>query len=1181
VFLRRRDIVVDSGASRIYFCDERFFTDIQPLTHPIYINTAEKDRVCPVIAVGRVELHVEATFPDQTSNQIITLIFNEAYLAPEFGFNLLSTHRISHDESDRVTGHSFIDGPEGSYFMLKSAIQIKLTTTSGIKVLKPALSPTESRLRVTMSSDDSTTTDLDDQAFLAFAAANKSLTGTPLEVHRLLGHVNMKTVCQLLGTGKTKETFCYSCAMSKNPRQPVAKAASHSITYKPGQLTHSDIWGPVSTPSYAGKRFAVLFVDEATHFMSVFAIEKKSDLLEAFKEHRATLGRHGITIGPKCTIQSDNALEYTAGEFAAYCKLHFITQRFSPTYTASMNGKAERMWRTIFEMVRSMLFDAGLSLLHWAHALYHAEYLINRLPSRAINGKIPLQCLTGRKPDLSQLHIFGQRVCVGLEPRPALGPQSEDGIYIGCAEDTIGHIIWIPARRNTTVSRNVQFEPMQPRRVPPDPSLDGLLDPREAQIELGPVSTDDSTGHPSLEVSMIPTSTEPPVEPAPVGPSIAPPRSVDPLAPTRRSSRLQAAPPTRRSLRSPYDARIIDKFTDNSGPVYRVHYNNTEPGDDEWLPATKLRDKQHLIDAYEVSIADSTELDALTDHGTNQFETEIATIALIGAPCTEDSPDASDNPSMASPSAPFLVTSDPQSLREALASPNSREWTAAIHTEARVLKDAGTFSIVPRKPWMRLLRCKFIFKLKRNADGTIERFKARLVALGFMQREGIDFFEVFAPVVHYDTIRAFLAIVAELNLELHMMDVQSAFLNPTIEEELYMEIPKGAEQFFAFDTPVSTSDCVLRLHKSLYGLRQAPRRWNETIHAALISLGFQRSQSDPCLYLRDMGTDRAMIVTIFVDDMLIGSKSLEAIEQFKADITAKFKMSDLGEAKLCLGIEIRRDRSLRTLSLSQPRYINDILSRFKHHNIQPKDIPMRTDAHSGIRGEPHTNQGEYRTLVGSLMYLATSTRPDIAYATSFLARHMQTPCEEHWNMAIHVLGYLKKTATMGITYGKLPSGHHPNTVIGYSDASHNNPELSSKSVTGNVFYLNGGAIAWASKTQSVTAQSTLESEYIALARAAKEIVYLRRILEDLGHEQNTTTLFGDNQPSIQLATNYGTSSRTKHIDLRYHYIREVVAAQIIQLEYLRTDSMVADILTKPLAKDAFRTHRDHMLGSKK
>jgi hypothetical protein len=455
---------------------------------------------------------------------------------------------------------------------------------------------------------------------------------------------------------------------------------------------------------------------------------------------------------------------------------------------------------------------------------------------------------------------------------------------------------------------------------------------------------------------------------------------------------------------------------------------------------------------------------------------------------------------------------------------------------------------------------KWVFTIKRDANGNVERYKARLVAKGFQQREGVDFNEVFAPVSKHSTLRALLATVAERDLHLHQLDVKTAFLNGDLEEVIYMRQPAGYEQ--------GGPRTVCRLRKALYGLRQAPRAWHAKLKSTLEKMGFEASVADASLFVRNQG-GHVVYLLVYVDDILIASQDLATVTTVKVELGSEFDVRDLGESKFFLGMEITRSREDGTVKLSQARAIKDLVSKFELGAAKTKSTPISVTTRlcKGDSNEVDKTRVPYVQLVGSLLYLASCTRPDISQAVGALSRYMAHPTEHHWSTAKGVLRYLAGTSDLGIVF-KRGEG----TLVGYCDADYAGDVDTRRSTTGYVFLFGGGAVSWSSKLQPTVALSTAEAEYMAAASAVREALWLRKLLGDLGYDcTQPVPILCDNQAALKLLVNPIVSARSKHIDVLHHFARERVALREVCFDYCRTESMIADCLTKAVPEHKFLT----------
>jgi hypothetical protein len=422
---------------------------------------------------------------------------------------------------------------------------------------------------------------------------------------------------------------------------------------------------------------------------------------------------------------------------------------------------------------------------------------------------------------------------------------------------------------------------------------------------------------------------------------------------------------------------------------------------------------------------------------------------------------------------------------------------------------------------------------------------------------GIDYEEIFAPVLHTNTLRFLLGYVASHDYEVEKVDVQTAFLYERLDEEVYVRPPPEPEEQHTNFEVASWESRVWRLKKALYGLKQAPRVWQKRVLQFMISRRFEQSQGDPGLYLRRGDNENLTIVLIYVDDILIMAKTKGETEWFKQELRQEFAIRDMGEARWFLGILIQRDRSKRELSICQGKYTTSILETFGMMDCKPNSVPFRKQNAEDSEGKAIICP--YRELIGATMYLATMTRPDIMWSVSYLSRFISNATNSHWMAAKGLLRYLKGTCNMGLKFG----GDH--TIQGYSDADWAGDTTSRKSTGGYVFTIGRTAFSWQSKLQSVVAASSTEAEYIAMAQAAREALWVRKIAAELKIlPEGGVILKGDNMGALKLGKNNMTTARSKHIDIIYHFTRNYVEQELIKLEYVSTEDMVADMMTKAL-----------------
>ncbi|UYV62815.1 hypothetical protein LAZ67_2002020 [Cordylochernes scorpioides] len=470
----------------------------------------------------------------------------------------------------------------------------------------------------------------------------------------------------------------------------------------------------------------------------------------------------------------------------------------------------------------------------------------------------------------------------------------------------------------------------------------------------------------------------------------------------------------------------------------------------------------------------------------------------------------------------FLDIIEPTTFEQAINSKEAPYWRRAMKDELRSLEDRNTWTLSDLPLGKRPISSRWVFKIKTNSKGDVERFKARLVARGFSQKRNVDFFETYSPVINFSVIRMIFALTINKNWYNRHLDVDNAYLYGELNEEIYMSPPDGSND-------EKCEGKVLKLNRPIYGLRQSGLEWYCTLDKALEDIGFRRLAACNCLYTFE---DKA-VIAVYVDDLALFAESEDILTNIEEKIREKFKIKNLGPIKYFL------DNSIP---------------------ITKKDCPTTDKEKDEIKHVP------YRELIGSLLYLANSSRPDMTFAVTKLAQFCSNPGERHWQAAKHILRYLQATKNVSLIYKR-----GSDDILAFSDSDWANDIDDRRSTSGSAVTINGCLVSWRSKKQNCVSLSTMESEYIALAQTTKEILWIAQILENLKCLTNASrpiTIFCDNRAAIEFSKNNIENNRSKHIDIRYHYIREKVNSGDIHVNYISTNDNLADIFTKGLKRTA-------------
>jgi hypothetical protein len=468
----------------------------------------------------------------------------------------------------------------------------------------------------------------------------------------------------------------------------------------------------------------------------------------------------------------------------------------------------------------------------------------------------------------------------------------------------------------------------------------------------------------------------------------------------------------------------------------------------------------------------------------------------------------------------------------------------------------NTWSLVPLPPDKKAITSRWVYKVKPDINGHLSKFKARLVARGFEQTDGVNFLDTFAPVVRWETIHTLNAIAVHLGWPIHQLDVLTAFLNGILKEDVYMVQPTSFIQ-------LGTEHLVCKLHKALYGLKQSPRAWYARLHTALLAWNLTQSASDPNLYFAHFHTD-TIVLLVYVDDILLTGNNTRLISQLKSHLHQNFKTNDLGPLQRYLGVQF--DRNDIGLRMHQTDYALHILKHFGMEHCTPSHTPLpEGTVLSKDSATPPVDATLYRTLVGKLLFL-TKTRPDITHAVSVVSRFMHSPREAHLQAAKHILRYVRRFPDLGLFYQQ----GEENSLRGYTNADYGQDIDDRISVSAYIFFLGNSPISWNSKKQSSTSRSSCESEYRALAQCSCEAVWIRRLLEELKIlDSKPTNLYCDNQSNIKLSYNPVFHEKSKHFEIDYHFTRQKIENNTIRVDFIPSQEQPADILTKSLGRIKF------------
>ncbi|KAJ9523902.1 hypothetical protein QJQ45_020097, partial [Haematococcus lacustris] len=946
------------------------------------------------------------------------------------------------------------------------------------------------------------------------ASAQAVTAVTPQLLHERLGHLSYRAMGDMISKGMVEGVelsagqcraagsgVCPGCAAGKLHRRVADTLPSLAARVAaPCDLVHTDVCGPLRIPNAAGYCFVLTFLDEHSGLSLIALLKAKSEVPAAIRdavEWFETQGGRKVKV-----LRSDRGTEYVNQAVREFLSGKGIIHQQTAPYSPQQNGSAERLNRTLFEKGRCLLYSSGLSVNFWPYALRFANYVRNLSLVRGKAGT-PWELFWGVRPDLSALRVFGARAYAHVPEhmRSKLGSKAVQGVFVGYELSSKAYQVLLPGGK-LLITKDVVFDELD--RGPPT---------READLAMLLPQPEPEPGVPVPQAMHVPVQVHAPAPPAPPAPL-----------------ELAPAPPGGATSSTGAGSGSSAGAGSSSSAVQLAAVQLAAVGAQRLMAAVQLAavGAQGLVAAAVAQRVQQPEFAG------------VRSVAVAELPA--------EGPAI------------PATIEEALAGPQSEQWSLAADEEMQSLLSYGTWELVELPEGCRPLDNRWVWSVKRDGRGSIVRFKARLVVKGFLQREGIDFHELHAPVSKHATVRALLAVAAAEDMELEHLDVKTAFLNGRLEEVIYMHQPAGYED---------GSGRVCRLHRALYGLRQAPRAWHARLKEELEQLGFTASAADSCLFTMMRGSSKVLLA-VYVDDCLlaVSKGDMGTLEWVKQQLAAVFDIHQLGPVEQFLGMRISRDRAARQLVLSQEQYALSVVDRYGLADSRPRAVPLSTAEQLQREGVQQQSEGghSFAEVIGSLQHLAVVSRPDIAHAVGVLAKFMSAPTKEHWRVLRGVLRYVADTAAMGLMYGASAG------LVGFCDADFAGDTDTRRSTTGHVFMLHGGAVSWSSRRQPTVAASTTESEYMACSAAGKEGLWLRGVLADLSLGSavvQPVTIMCDNEAALTLVKHPIASARSKHIDVLHHFVRERVARGELVFKFCGSAANVADVFTKALPSVKF------------
>ncbi|GJV83971.1 retrovirus-related pol polyprotein from transposon TNT 1-94 [Tanacetum coccineum] len=901
--------------------------------------------------------------------------------------------------------------------------------------------------------------------------------------HRRLGHVNFKTINKLvkdnLVRGLPSKRFendqtCVACLKGKQHKASCRSKIQNSIT-QPLFMLHMDLFGPTFVSSLMHKKYCLVVTDDYSRFTWVFFLATKdetSGILKSFITEIENLVDKKVKI-----IRCDNGTEFKNKVMSEFCEKKGIKREFSVARTPQQNGVAERRNRTLIEAARTMLADSKLPTTFWAEAVNTACYVQNRVLVVKPHNKTPYELFRGRTPALSFIRPFRCHVTI-LNTLDHLGKfdgKFNDGFFVGYSLNCKAFRVYNIKTKKVEKSLHIRFLEDKPIIAGDGPKWMFDIDVLTKSINYVPVVTGTNSNDSVGTEESIGTGRS----------CIETGSSQDyiliPLDDGKKDDEGI-------SQESGIDDQEMPENTTQDVNTARPSINTA---------STNVNTGSLNINNVSLTITtaslEATHVDFFGDETELDMSNITTTYRVPSTPNTRIHKDHSFD----------HVIGDIQS------GVLTRRITKTSNEQGFIIEPKKVIQALTNPSWIEAMQDELLQK-KKDERGIVIRNKARLVAQGYTQEEGIDYDEVFALVARIEAIRMFLAYASFKDFVVYQMDVKSAFLCAKIEEEVNACQPLG------FEDP-EFPDKVYKVEKALYGLHQAPRAWYETLSTYLLDNGFQRGQIDKTLFIKRVKGD-ILLVQVYVDDIIFGSTRNEMCTEFEKMMHKKFQMSSMGELTFFLGLQVTQKDD--GIFISQDKYVDEILKKFGFSTVKTASTPMETS-------KPLLKDAEaedvdvhlYRSMIGSLMYL-TASRPDIMFVVCACARFQVTPKVSHLHAVKRIFRYLKGQPKLGLWYPKDSLFY----LEAYTDNDYAGASLDRKSTTG--------------------------------------VLWIQNQMLDYGYNFMNTKIFIDNESTICIVKNLVFHSKTKHIEIRHHFIRDSNEKKLIQMIKIHTDQNVADLLTK-------------------
>ncbi|GJT66786.1 putative ribonuclease H-like domain-containing protein [Tanacetum coccineum] len=973
--------------------------------------------------------------------------------------------------------------------------------------------------------------------------------------HRRLGHVNFKNLNKLvkgnLVRGLPSKIFqndhtCVACQKGKQHKAS-CKAKSVSSISQPLQLMHMDLFGPTSVRILNHKTYCLVITDDFIRFSWVFFLKTKDETSGIFKDFITQI-KNQLNQKVK-SIRCDNGKEFKNRDFIKFCGSKGIKREYSNARTPQQNGVVERKNRTLIETARTMLADSFLPKTFWAEAVSTACYVLNRFDGKSDEGFLvgySLQSKAFKVYNLKTKRVEENLHITILENKPNVAGKGPTWLFdLDYLTDSMNYQ---PVRSENQANKHAG-----PKEANHNVGTKDNIDAGDSEIEA-----ESAQDYFVLPIWSSYTSTV-------------------------KSSKAKNA--GEEPNKNP-DLKTDEKPVDKEDQVFLDELERLKRQEQDANDAAEALRKEFAQDTEDL-LLQAGAAKASSTNTVNTASTPVSTASPYGGlsftDLTNTDQDDSEMPALEDVydnSTDGIFTNASYDDEGAVADftnletivnfspiPTSRitpsililgDHKSVVQTRSKVTKSSGAhaFIHVDLPYGKKAIGTKWVYRNKKDERGVVVRNKARLVAQGHRQEEGIDYDEVFPPMARIKAIRIFLTFASYMGFKVYQMDVKSAFLYGKIDEEVYVSQPLG------FVDPKYPKK-VYKVVKALYGLHQAPRAWYATLSTFLLKNGYRRGTIDKTLFIKKDKND-IMLVQVYVDDIILDSTKRSWCDEFEALMKSRFQMSSMGELTFFLGLQVKQKED--GIFISQDKYVAEILKKFDFASVKTASTPIETQKPL-VKDEEASDVDVhlYRSMIGSLMYL-TASRPDIMFAVCACSRFQVTPKTSHLNAVKRIFRYLKGKPKLGLWYPRVSSFD----LEAYSDSDYVGANLDRKSTIGGCQFLGRRLISWQCKKQTIVATSTTEAEYVAAANCCGQVLWIQNQMLDYGFNFMNTKIYIDNESTICIVKNPIFHSKTKHIGIRHHFIRDAYKKKLIQVLKIHTDDNVADLLTKSFDVSKFQ-----------